>query len=254
MNDNLSIFNVHLSKDNCTYCHFDNLSINYDEEICLKCHNSRTLSVHTHASNFKYLENDLVKIDNEFPLRDGKVVCITCHVFNQKNCENFDIRSFKMLRNFTNSVNFCFNCHKVENFKKFNPHYQIDIEGNINYSTCTVCHIATPKIDYDYNAAIKTLKGDPDKVCNGCHQIKGVHPTGTDHISKYVSGFSKYFIEKKYKEKNINFYLGENDKLICVTCHYPHNFEEKSLNQLKNKRRVRSNLDSYDICLLCHLK
>lgn len=252
--DNVSLSNIHYSKDGCKYCHLDNLSINYDEDVCLKCHNSRILSIHTHASNFKYMENDQVRIDDKFPLKGGKVVCITCHIFNKNICENYETRPFKMLRNFTERLSYCFHCHKIENFKKFNPHYQIDSEGNINYTTCSICHITTPKANYDYTMALKTLKGDPDKICNGCHQIQNIHPTGTDHVNKYVSGLSKYFIEENYRKKNINLYLGENGKIICVTCHYPHTFDEKSFSQLKNRKRVKSNVSDYEICLLCHLK
>ncbi len=253
LGDNLTKFNVHNSKYGCYFCHSDNKTSEVSEDVCFKCHNSRDLSINAHSSNIEYKKSELVEINEHFPLKNGKVVCTTCHVFNKENCENTNLRTYKFLRSYKSREEFCYNCHKRDKYEKYNPHNQIDEKGAINYSTCLVCHNQIPKLDDDYKAALKILKGDVDGVCNGCHQIKGVHPTGTDHLTKYISGMMKYYVEKNFKDRGLNFYIGEKGKIICVTCHYPHSFEEKTLRSVQ-KKRVRAIYSNFELCIFCHMK
>lgn len=251
LGDNLTNLNIHNSKYGCYFCHSDNQRLK--DEICLKCHNKKTLSIDTHSSNIEYKKSEIVEINETFPLKDGKVVCTTCHKFDKNSCENRSLRPYKFLRNYVGREEFCYNCHKKEKFVKYNPHIQVKSNGEIDYSTCLICHNQVPSLDDEYKTAMKILKGDVDRVCNGCHQIKGIHPTGTDHLNKRITGIDKYIIEKNFKEKGFNLYVGDDSKIICVTCHYPHNFEEKTF-KLTKKRRVRSINSSFEICLFCHMK
>jgi len=203
-----------------------------------------------HAFNFEYTgSSSAISIPNSFPLKNNKIVCSTCHTFGKKECTaNIEyFYNYKMLRNYTSYETFCYNCHK--SFNKYNPHNQINENSKIDYKTCNLCHITVPDLNFTFKNAIETLKGSPDQVCNACHQIKGVHPTGTNHLEKYIKDIDMLLLEKIFRDNNLTLYVGERNKILCVSCHYPHNFD-RNLNYVSQKRRLKD----LKICLYCHTK
>lgn len=242
--------NIHSisKKYKCRFCHDEKYSlIDNVTNLCLSCH---SLSINMHAVNIRYEKKEFVEISSDFPLEDGKLVCTTCHLFNRKLCENPEENSYKMLRKYSEGT-FCFNCHKLEYYSKYNPHEQVTSEGTLNFNTCQVCHTKIPDISSDSQNAMKILKGEPNLICNGCHQINQQHPTGVNHFEKIIKDINS--VKTKFEELNIKLFIGEGGKILCITCHYPHNFDEKKMGLVK-KRRLKDKNGTYNICNLCHSK
>lgn len=247
--------NPHKSGKLCNVCHDSSkeFSLKYggdDIVLCEKCHSEGKTSVEAHSVNFTYHQNTEVEIPEDFPLLNGKVTCLTCHKFNCNKPQ-----SYKFLRkSFAAREDFCFNCHKKSHYRKYNPHIQIKDGGEIDFNTCVICHSKIPDINTDQGISSVQLKGEPNKVCNGCHQITYIHPTGILHTripSEKILDQIKRYLEKNPGQR-IPF--GENFEILCVTCHLPHQFELiPSQSKGKNAKRVRFP-SGFELCVFCHDK
>ncbi|MGA1863399.1 hypothetical protein OWM07_11010 [Deferribacter thermophilus] len=245
--------NPHNSNYLCSVCH-NSLNIKKAEnelKLCLSCHDVSYVNLYGHSFGFIYKEKKDVKIPNDFHLKEGKVVCSTCHEFKCKN--NFN--NYKLLRKgYSRLEDYCFNCHKKEYFKKFNPHIQIDTNSKLITSTCTICHLKIPDIQTAKTKDDVKLKSENiNEICNGCHQVSGFHPTGINHLIKpnnVIIARIKEFLSKE----NIYVPFGKDYQILCVTCHLPHQYElipEQAAG--KFERRTRFNKGK-DLCIMCHNK
>jgi len=151
--------NPHWAGIFCFYCHDEepkveedplNLKFNGDRvAICIQCHNNRRARADNHPVNIRPSEGKGVKLDERFPLNDGKVTCVTCHDIRAR-CEWVGSRP-KFLRGgpYENRVDACLECHQKDSYRAVNPHEQIDEHGRLRKDRCTYCHILdigfTPK-------------------------------------------------------------------------------------------------------------
>lgn len=247
--------NPHKSKNLCNICHHStkDFKLKYggdDIVLCEQCHLGGKTSIEAHSVNFTYHQNGEVTIPEDFPLSNGKVTCLTCHKFD---CNKFQNPKF-LRKSFTAREDFCFNCHKRSHYSKYNPHTQIKQNGEIDYNTCVVCHSKIPDIKTDHGIFSVKLKGEPNRVCNGCHQINYVHPTGVLHT--IIPSENTLSNIKKYIQNNpgLEMPFGKNFEILCVTCHLPHQFELiPSQSKGKNAKRVRFPSE-FELCVVCHDK
>lgn len=254
--------NPHNSSYMCVSCHkttetgkmSKKLLFPNDVKVCERCHNEKYVTMEAHSVNFEYRESEHVKIPDNFPLYKGKVTCLTCHKFKCEKDTGHVAANDYYLRVKTNSrQQFCLRCHVSRDFKRYNPHIQFDEKGNIIHETCVVCHSKEPNLRTDDSRKDVELKGTVNEICNGCHMIRTDHPTSVNHIKKMSNKMLTY-LKDNIKEKNIYFPIGEGGKVLCVTCHLPHQFRLIEV-QAKGKYPKRTRLLSgYDLCLMCHEK
>jgi len=254
--------NPHNSSYMCVSCHktteagklSKKLLFPNDVEVCERCHNEKYVTMEAHSVNFEYRKSRSVKIPDDFPLYKGKVTCLTCHKFKcEKDTGHVAANDFYLRVKTSSRQQFCLRCHVSTEFKRYNPHIQFDEKGNIIHETCVVCHSKEPDLRTDDSRKDVKLKGTVNEICNGCHMIRTDHPTGVNHIKKMPEKMITY-LKNNIKEKNIYFPIGEGGKVLCVTCHLPHQFRLIE-GQAKGKYPKRTRmLSGYDLCLMCHEK
>lgn len=150
-----------------------------------------------------------------------------------------------------------------------NPHEQIDDEGHVLWRSCLVCHPVVPDIRKKINVKdVKVHYADEDfnRVCRACHTVRR-HPasegvsvtmssiTAPDHL---VVPSKSHYMSMRLTKKEISLEMPldpANGKIICVTCHNPH---ERGLLPGRadwgadSITRLRSM--GLDICQYCHRK
>jgi len=192
-----------------------------ENSFCLSCHSGcPTLHV---VSEVKVKETECLKVPSSFPLKEGRMVCTTCHDMTAER-KDF-LRAKKELRE---RFDFCFQCHNPECYRKFNPHETIgkSIPWEEKKKACIYCHGVGARLE-------------AYKACVGCH-TKTPHVGAPEHIlapvekvRKVVEGkkgvvdiFAMEELKPKLDEKVL---MERKPKVIlvrgrieCITCHNPH--------------------------------
>jgi hypothetical protein len=149
-----------------------------------------------------------------------------------------------------------------------NPHQQITDEGEILWEACMSCHVAVPDIETVRSIKEASLVSpeDPDLTCRQCHTVKphpaseGISATmsqmpAPDHL---VEPSDEKLLNIRLSKKEVSIILPlhpESGRVICVTCHNPH---ERGL--LRGRADTggdgfaRLRTPGLDICQYCHRK
>ncbi len=222
--------------------------IHYNERYCLECHEERPSGGNTflkYGGDFKQLcwchyDNPGIHIHpvdiepspalsdtmpENFPLQDGRVSCNTCHdIFSQCQVEQ---RIFTEEQNFLRGAPYqsrtdiCFKCHDENQYSMYNPHQQIDDQGEIIKATCLYCHSEVPDPDSATYENVDLL-ANLDMLCIRCHSIlRG----GALHIRHFRSIPTPKILTRIQEMKdryNIALILNEEGRVTCATCHNPH--------------------------------
>jgi predicted CXXCH cytochrome family protein len=253
------------------------------QPMCLSCHstapvagqpnlakdgNINALCNHCHASGFARKEihpvgiipSKHIRIPPDMPLQNGLLTCETCHqsslqpgnpcqsVADKKENKRF-LRGGKLSRS-----DFCFLCHIEETYKRLNAHLQLDEQGQIKEKTCLFCHATRPDINILGLNQVVFLVDDINVPCMGCHSgFEVKHPSGGNHLrepkGKILQGL-KTAIDRIGVELPLY-----NGKIVCATCHNPHQDGVIKINaaaagsQRKNKLRL---LPGSLQCTGCH--
>lgn len=183
----------------------------------------------------------------------------------------------------TRKIDLCFKCHdKESSFRICDPHIQLDKEGNIIREKCIYCHREKPdekSANFSIHPKEITFNRDPDILCMGCHSMQYylAHPMGADHLRK--PSYNMLVMMKETEDEfNIVLPLGYDGRIMCATCHNPHQKgvipEEREaaggaseqsrvrlpgvadmaagIKLLDNKYMTRVSSFSSRICLACH--
>lgn len=149
-----------------------------------------------------------------------------------------------------------------------NPHEQISDEGDILWGTCTICHKNVPDIKKDKSIKDVTLRFGEDfnNICYECHVVKP-HPAaeGASVTMSQMTAPNHLVVPSKNVSLNLRFALKDvpmilpleqkTGKVICVTCHNPHErgvLSGKADYGADYSFRLRS--AGLDICQYCHRK
>ena len=224
--------NIHYSGKYCTVCH-DQIPRNgkkflkYGEDYKQLCRCHYQMAVRDiHPSDIEPPEEFKKRMPKDFPLRKGKIACITCHdIFAQ-------CRDVKPTDTFTRTENFlrgapyrklttlCYKCHDKTKFERYNPHEQLDKNGKIITLKCLYCHKKVPDVkEAEYKDV--TLIGDLVPLCVRCHNKAN---KGTLHASHLRKPSPKVLarIKQMEVEYGIVLPLDDDGKITCATCHNPH--------------------------------
>jgi predicted CXXCH cytochrome family protein len=276
----------------CSSCHTSNnggrgalIFGNNIPQLCQSCHDGQQATREVHPVNLIPSTAIARRIPYDFPLKDGKLTCSTCHNITwscpKERPATMPYNNFLRGAPTPHPLAFCFNCHIQENYRPFNVHDQIDA-GKVKTETCLWCHISTPDVNSNIReAASYGLRGKAFDLCINCHSVPAGHPTGNPHMystpsAEMMSYMSAYEMQHKMNLslKQLLGYvqaakraprlipLDENGRITCYSCHNPH---EKGLLPNGNPRSVgaepkeaknhRLRIHEGDIaCRACHQK
>lgn len=259
--------NPHWSSYLCLSCHKDkpksgepNLLGDGDiNAVCNRCHKSKYARAEIHPVGIK--PSKLISIPEDFPLQNGKLTCETCHISNLKPgapCTHPDRRQNPnfLRRHDLSRHSFCFLCHTVETYQRLNPHEnQIDQNGKIIEDRCLFCHASRPDLNILGLKNVDFIVKNPDEYCIGCHPgYNRTHPAGGYHL---VKPSETVLIALKTSVERIGVELPlYNGRIICATCHNPHQEGVIKIpasaegSQRQNKLRLMPGIMQ---CIGCHL-
>jgi predicted CXXCH cytochrome family protein len=273
----------HWKDNSCIVCHKsqfaateNNLRKKNVSDICLSCHDAEYDHHYIHPIDIKPSVKMLKRMEISYKksLRktSGKINCSTCHDISIQ-CEASKSRQKLTNPKFFRSGPFetrsqpCYFCHDRKQYKKLNPHKQLDKHGKIKQQKCRICHAGS--IDkLEHAKSIKDVKFHAPadnlvSMCWGCH-VWTPHPGGQFSFFKNKSGPNHLIkptplilksLQISEKEKQIVFPLEpQTGKIFCATCHNPH---QKGV--IKNKQAAKGadskrRLRDQDICQNCHNK
>jgi len=107
--------------------------------VCLGCHDGKKARADNHPVRVIPTKEKGVIVPEKFPLTDGKITCLTCHIMP---CQGGEIER-NLLRGgpYEKRVDICLTCHSKERYQAVNPHIQVDEKGHIMKTKCLYCHI-----------------------------------------------------------------------------------------------------------------
>ncbi len=251
--------NIHYTGKYCNKCHKKTpvkdgesfLKFGGDFKQLCKCH-AITSGSYIHPVDIIPTTEKMSRIPADFPLQNERITCLTCHDLSMQ-CRKSTLRETS-LRGvpYPKRTDFCFKCHKKENYKKLDPHDQIDKNGAIIKETCLYCHREKPDEEHNTYKELKFI-GDLVVLCQRCHGIAGNHSGNFNHMVKPSARGLKKMEAMKVKFGLI-LPLDEEGKMTCITCHNPHEKgvipEDKASAKGANSK-FRHRLPG-TICIECH--
>lgn len=186
-----------------------------------------------HAVDVKLL--DEMQPPAEFVLKEGrKITCETCHgleKIDETAYDKIDKNAPDFLRKdgYKKLETFCANCHAKKAHERPNIHLMLNDDGAIKKENCLFCHSEiNEQRDKKRNLADAKLRLPVEKVCLACH-LKTPHFNAVEHTDTKLAADSKSSARNMKEhlntletEKGIRMPLGENNAVLCVTCHSSH--------------------------------
>ncbi|MBI5057475.1 MAG: hypothetical protein HZB61_12755 [Nitrospirae bacterium] len=176
-------------------------------------------------------------------------------------------------------TNACPKCHQKNNYRINDPHTQLTENGDIIREKCLYCHLEKPD---EKSATFTVLRPEIkfnrnlEVLCLGCHGIlyKLAHPVNANHL-RTPSPVMLSMMKTSEAQFDIILPLDFDGKIMCATCHNPHEkgvlpIEKASAKGASESFRVRligqsgrvdvagANTKSHvqkptdKICLTCH--
>jgi len=180
--------------------------------------------LHLHPVDIKVPEN--IKPPKDFPLNSGDTLtCNTCHSvegLKETPLEEINKEAADFLRGgpYSNITEFCYRCHQKKDYKARNIHKMFDDKGLLNKELCATCHKETPDPEKVRDIRDVKFRLPPEKLCIGCH-LKTPHLNALNHQQKPTEKMKKV-MEQTKREKGIILPLDSKGRIMCVTCHAPH--------------------------------
>ena len=255
--------NPHWTGIHCTECHLSEqgreLRLGGDHiALCNRCHGVDGVSADPHPVAVQLQTPMQSTIPAAWPLQNNKITCLTCHEPLMQMHENplSQLMNPHFLRSaYTASPgDFCFTCHQKKDYRKANPHQQLDTAGMIIEESCLTCHRSVPDEDQAYESITGALKGGAGRICLSCHGRKDTnHPVRGNHLVPVPDTMHEQLRDTTTHQ---GVYLPlVNSGISCTTCHNPH-----QRGVLKGRGGVSGKDEAYflrlkrgkELCTRCH--
>ncbi len=169
---------------------------------------------------------DEMKPPKEFELGEGRALqCRTCHGI--KNIEDIPINEVntddeKILRGgrYQKLTDFCYNCHKKAANTRNNIHILLDDKDQIIEHKCKYCHEEVQNQNKANTIDRIKLRLPAEILCYGCH-LRTPHLNTIEHLVELKDKKLEQW-KRTTQEKNIYMPLTKAGKIMCITCHTPH--------------------------------
>ncbi len=201
-----------------------------------------------HVNNIE--PSSSIDIPENWPLKDNKLACISCHNdgdIADKKPHQVDTKANDFLRGgrYSNLQLFCQNCHQNDDYQANNIHQMLNRHGNIKKDNCLYCHDKVPERDNNKRSALPKaqqakLRLAKKTICFGCH-LKAPHLNAVEHQVDVDEDMQKH-IKSVEQSKQILLPLGEQQQVICISCHSPHQRGVLVLNSAKDKPEEQQDL------------
>lgn len=212
---------------------------------CLQCHDYED---NHHPVNIKPAG------EMTFPLRDGKMTCITCHHGDHISGDRFYLRGGP----YSHSRDICGKCHLSDGYAGVNPHVMLDENGAVRkiiggLPVCIICHVNTPDPKTDRTEDVQ-FRADVGFLCWRCHQPMANNRFLHEHFRMRPSYEMRQDIKKNEEAMNVLIPLVPRDRVTCSTCHNPHQegviLREAAAKGADTPAKLR--IPSPRLCVVCH--
>jgi hypothetical protein len=221
--------NIHFTGKYCNVCHEripvkggdPYLKYNGDyQQLCGGCHHGMSPG-YCHPLDIDSKLDQRLPVPADFPLRDGKFTCETCHDMYRQCVKRLFDRYTLRGAPYPRKTDFCYRCHDKTKYRELNAHHQIEADGALDIKMCLYCHKKKP------NEATATYKevtfiGNMSALCRRCHPIEGNHPDNFDHMAAPPSAKMLKRMRAMEAKYGIILPLTREGKMTCITCHNPH--------------------------------
>ena len=221
-----TVVNPHWTGKHCAECHVEDKApeLRYEGrvvELCNRCHGEvPSACTKVHITDSGLSDTKKINIPEDWPLRDKKLICLTCHAVQLQmygNAAEAANRNFLRGEPPVELSTFCFNCHGEEHFQKTNPHQFSSSSGEGR--PCFRCHTQdlVSGFETSFQASVKT---ENPSLCIGCHWM-----LGKEHINHVLLNPDKLkekrMVLLELEQEGIELPLSEG-RMHCATCHNQH--------------------------------
>lgn len=167
-----------------------------------------------------------IQVPKHYPLNDKKEIdCQTCHGIDdieETPWKDVNKKAPDFFRDgpYSQLTDFCYGCHQKKSYERPNIHQLLDENGKYKEEDCEYCHDKAPDPEDQLNTSELTFRLPPEILCFGCH-LKTPHLNALNHQVKPDNEMRKTMREAE-KRLNIILPLDKDEKIMCVTCHSPH--------------------------------
>ncbi|MCH9697329.1 MAG: hypothetical protein K0U68_04420 [Gammaproteobacteria bacterium] len=170
--------------------------------------------------------DEAIELPETMPLEsERKLQCKTCHgieEINDMEFEDVDKNDPEFLNGgpYQPLTEFCTHCHQEKDYQRPNIHVMLDNNGEIKEDSCKFCHEEVLDRDKSYEPDDIKLRIPADRLCYSCH-LKTPHLNSMEHQVEPDEDRAKLMKESAQRH-NIILPLSRDGKVMCVTCHTPH--------------------------------
>ncbi len=263
----------HWTDDGCPACHLGKPTARgtalRDRDInrlCQTCHDSISAHNYIHAVGMVPSPEKRNRMNED--LRQalkrggGVITCISCHDLKaqclpERRQERQANPHFFRDGPYAERTTLCYSCHNPTHYERLNPHDQISDEGELNEQMCIVCHNVVPnrREVKSIRDVTFTVSEDLTLLCAGCHPPKP-HPGGRWHLSQPSPWVLDFMKESEDRRSVILPLDPTNEKLVCATCHNPHErgvqVWQRADKGADRPKRLRTGEPGDRICSVCH--
>lgn len=258
---------IHYTGKYCSECHEQTPDEGGDKflkyggdftQLC-RCH-GYSPGTYIHPVDIIPSDEKKAVIPDEFPLKEGKLACTTCHnIYLQcQSLPKYKAINRLFLRGapYASRTALCFKCHDEKKYTMLDPHNQLTEKGAIVVEKCLYCHEEKPD---EKTATFNEVKliGNLEVLCFRCHfKQSQFHPINANHLVKPNETIIKNMKETE-KKFGIILPLNYDGKVTCPTCHNPHERgviprNKASAKGASEKYRLRLSEVNLQICVACH--
>ena len=213
---------------------------------CLVCHDYKE---NHHPTDFVPVN----PVKSEFPLSEGKITCLTCHVMHGGAGKE---GTSKLLRNgpYRDRRDICFQCHSREAYALIDPHKMLNEQNKVidvnGKPVCLICHTTTPDSENDVTATVK-FRADVGFLCWRCHP-----PMQGDFFRQHFLAVPSAKVLNNMNRSQESLYvilpLVPRGRITCSTCHNPHQEGVIKREPAAKGADTRAKLRLADSCFACH--
>lgn len=123
---------------------------------------------------------------------------------------------------FARKTDACLECHMKSEYRIFDPHMQLNANGDIILEKCLYCHSERPDVEKAEFKDVKLIEV-PERICLRCHNsyFKSKHPANADHVRR-PSHKMLSMIKEFESIMELTLPLDYQGRIMCATCHNPH--------------------------------